>query len=280
MTAIEAAFLEACAEELAAPKPGNVHRHADGHGMTVTHFLRSAEASAPSLCRPGAMLGERVLDAVTATRAAVGQNTNLGIILLAAPLVMAAEQSDPDLRTALRCVLDQATPVDADAVFRAIRHAAPGGLGQAPRHDVHAPPTVPLSVAMAEAAHRDSIARQWVTGFADVFGPGLNAYRAARARWPDPAWAALDAYLWFLAQLPDSHIARRHGAEVADRVRRQAMPVRHRLLNAADPTTCLPALLDWDRALKTRGINPGTSADLTVATILTDRLLQPLASAP
>ena len=157
---------------------------------------------------------------MTATRAAVGQNTNLGIILLAAPLVMAAEQPDPDLRTALRRVLDQATMADAEAVFRAIRHAAPGGLGQAPRHDVHAPPTVPLSVAMAEAAHRDSIARQWATGFADVFGPGLKVYRAAGARWPDPAWAALAAYLWFLVQLPDSHIARRHGAEAADRVRR------------------------------------------------------------
>ncbi len=76
---IEQAFREACAAELAALKPGNVHQFADGHGMTVDDFQRSADAAAGPLCRPRAKLGKRVLDAITATRAAVGQNTNLGI---------------------------------------------------------------------------------------------------------------------------------------------------------------------------------------------------------
>ncbi len=92
---IEAAFREACAAELAALKPGNVHRHAAGHGMTMDDFVRSADAAARPLCRTGATLGERILDAVAATRAAVGQNTNLGIVLLCAPLAMAAERGGP-----------------------------------------------------------------------------------------------------------------------------------------------------------------------------------------
>src|SRR5207237_100796 len=161
------AFRSACAEELAAPKPGNVGVHAAGHGMTTDDFLRSAAAAAPHLCDPAAPLGQRILDAVGATRAAVGQNTNLGIVLLCAP---------------------------------------PGGLGEAPRHDVRAPAAVPLRVAMAEAADRDRIAWQWISGFADIFGPGLTAYTEARTRWPDPQWAALAAYLLFLAAFPDSHI--------------------------------------------------------------------------
>ncbi len=270
--AIRAAFLAACEDELAAPKPGNVHVHADGHGMTVADFRRSAAVAAPALCRRGAALGERVLGAVVATRAAVGQNTNLGIVLLAAPLVMAAERREPELRTALGRVLDAADLADTEAVFHAIRLAAPAGLGRVPRHDVHGPADVALPAAMAAAAERDGIARQWASGFADVFGPGMEAYLDARTRWVDAAWAPLGAYLWFLATLPDGHILRQHGAAVAERVRQEAVAVRRRLLAGPDPAGCLPELLGWDRALKAGGINPGTSADLTVATILAWRL--------
>jgi len=269
---IRAAFVAACAEELAAPKPGNVHVHADGHGMTVADFIRSAEAAAPELCRRGASLGQRILGAVVATRAAVGQNTNLGIVLLAAPLVIAGERPGQDLQAALRRVLNEADLADTEAVFDAIRHAAPAGLGHAPRHDVRGPADVTLTAAMADAADRDSVARQWTTGFADVFGPGMQAYVDARARWPDPAWAPLGAYLWFLAAFPDSHILRKHGPAAAERARQYAVMVRQRLLAESDPSAALPELLEWDRALKASGVNPGTSADLTVATVLAYRL--------
>ena len=73
-----------------------------------------------------------MLAAVTATRAAVGQNTNLGILLLCAPLAMAA-QAGGALRPALERVLAQADIADAEQVFRAIVLAAPGGLGDARR---------------------------------------------------------------------------------------------------------------------------------------------------
>ena len=102
---IAEAYIAACLLELDALKPGNVHRHAEGHGMTVADFERSAEVSAPALARTGASVGSRVLEAVEATRAAVGQNTNLGIVLLAAPLAAAAERREPDLRVALARVL-------------------------------------------------------------------------------------------------------------------------------------------------------------------------------
>ena len=275
---IEAAFREACAAELAALKPGNVHRHAAGHGMTVNDFLRSADAAAGPLCRAGAKLGERVLDAVAATRAEVGQNTNLGIVLLCGPLAMAAEPSGQDLRGGVRDVIAKSDLDDADRVFRAIVLASPGGLGTAARHDVHAPATVPLREAMAEAAARDSVARQWTTGFADVFEEGLAAYEAALNRWNSETWAVTDVYLRFLGRLPDSHIARRHGAIMAEAVRREGAAVLARFDASGRPETLAPDLLAWDAALKRRGLNPGTSADLTVATIFALRLgsgLQP-----
>ena len=88
---IATAFVAACRDEIEAPKPGNVHVFAEGHGMTVRDFLRSAEAAAPALCKPSTPVGARILTAVEATFAAVGMNTNLGIILLCAPLAAAAE---------------------------------------------------------------------------------------------------------------------------------------------------------------------------------------------
>ena len=269
---IEAAFRAACASELAALKPGNVHRFADGHGMTVADFMRSADVAAAPLCRAGASLGDRVLGAVAATREAVGQNTNLGIVLLCAPLAQAAERDGSDLRASVGAVIAASDLGDADKVFRAIALASPGGLGEAARHDVRAPASVLLPVAMAEAAGRDSIARQWVTGFAEVFEAGMPAIDAALARWGSEGWAVTDAYLRLLARLPDSHIARKHGIGAANAVRHEAEAMLARLDAVPNPEHIVPVLMAWDTDLKRRGLNPGTSADLTVATIFAQRL--------
>ena len=269
--AIEAAFRAACEEELAAPKPGNVHDFAGGHGMSVEDFRLSAAVAAPALCREGSRLGERILGAVTATRAATGQNTNLGIVLLCAPLAMAAAAGG-DLAILTRRVLEAADRADAELVFRAIALAAPGGLGTAAQHDVRQPATVPLAVAMAEAAERDRIAWNWANGFADIFGSGLACHAAAWARWRRPGWVALAVYLHFLADIPDSHVRRRHGEAAAEHTRRAAAPVLAKLLGCDDPATQVPDLLAWDATLKKASINPGTSADLTVATLYAARL--------
>ena len=83
--AIAAAYRASCLDELDALKPGNVHAFADGHRMAVADFVASAEISAPHLAEAGAPVGRRVLRAVEATIDQVGQNTNLGILLLCAP---------------------------------------------------------------------------------------------------------------------------------------------------------------------------------------------------
>src|SRR6204780_1165823 len=114
---VAAAYIEACLTELDAPKPGNVHRFAPGHRMEVADFVRSAEASAAAIAATGARVGIRVRTAVDATLKAVGQNTNLGIILLCAPLAAAAEAEDAPLRPALAGGLDRLDRGGAGAVF-------------------------------------------------------------------------------------------------------------------------------------------------------------------
>jgi len=271
--AVAAAYRDACLAELAALKPGNVHAFAGGHGMTTADFEASAAASAPAMGAPGLSVGARILAAIRRTREVVGCNTNLGIVLLCAPLAQAAlSPGGGSLRERLNIVLQRLDVADAGQAFAAIRLAEPAGLGAAPEHDVRASPTVSLAVAMAAAAERDRIAAQYASGFADVFELGLPRLRRGLERWCSEPWAATAAYLAFLAGLPDSHVARKYGLERAQAVCAMARPHAERLDGADDPERLVPELLSFDRELKTAGINPGTSADLTVACLFAHRI--------
>lgn len=267
-------YRAACLAELDALKPGNVHTYAPGHRMVTADFVTSADVSAPPLAEPGARVGQRVRGGVEATFAAVGQNTNLGILLLCAPLARAAEASGP-LTEALNAVLTDFDVSDARDVFAAIRRANPGGLGRAARHDVSQAmpedgPVPPLRAAMTEAAPRDRIARAYIDGFRDLFAIGLPALAEARTRGLAPPWTTTAVHLAYLTGVPDSHIARKHGPERAEAVRAEA---GERLSGIDLATEPVERLLDYDRVLKEAGLNPGTSADFTVATLFLDALL-------
>jgi triphosphoribosyl-dephospho-CoA synthase len=271
MNEIAAAFIAACREEIAAPKPGNVHVFAGGHGMTADDFLRSAEAAAPPLSKPEFSVGARILAAVKATFSAVRMNTNLGIILLCAPLAAAAQRGGK-LHENVKKTLAGLTREDAADAFKAILQAAPAGLGAASRHDVRRPADVTLLEAMREAAGRDKVAYQYAFDFSDVFGTGLNALAQARGKCWQAPWPVASVYLTFLAAFPDSHIARKNGVEAAASVQMEAVTVRNRFMSAANPADTLQNLMAFDRRLKASGLNPGTSADLTVASVFADRL--------
>ena len=262
--AVAEAFRNACFAELQALKPGNVHVYAAGHRMTVAEFERSAEAAAPWIALRGARVGLRILKAVEATQEAAGTNTNLGIVLLAAPLAAAAESAAGDFRAGLARVLDGLDIEDADLAFAAIRRANPAGLGEAAAHDVRAPARVTLLDAMREAAARDRIARQYATAYEDVFGIGLETLAAAEARLGPGSWATASVHLAYLAAFPDSHIARKYGPALAQDVMERARAVAARLAPGPEAEA---ELLAFDAALKQEGLNPGTTADLTVATL-------------
>jgi triphosphoribosyl-dephospho-CoA synthase len=274
--AIEGFFVAACRAEIEALKPGNVHIFSPGHGMTAEHFFASAEASAGPLCTPGKAIGDRIYDAVAASFAAVGMNTNLGIILLCAPLAAAAERDEMgslgtgSLQERLAVVLQGLDATDTERVFAALRLANPAGLGTAARHDAHGPADVTLMVAMAEAADRDLIAAQYVRNFDDVFVTGWGALADAHACGLTPPWSTTAVYLSFLAAFPDSHITRKHGAAAALEVQHEAAELN--AIFQAEGAASQNALLTFDARLKAQQRNPGTSADLTVATLFADLL--------
>jgi len=268
------AYEYACEIELRAFKPGNVSIYADGHDMTVDDFRLSAGLSSEPISNRNYSLGERIYYAVKATREAVGCNTNLGIILLCAPLLLAAEsaKSIEELRDKLVGVLANTSIEDAEWVFRAIALAAPGGLGKSGQQDVAEKPNVTLTKAMQIASDRDRIALQFISNYKDVFDFLVLRYNLAFNRWGDAEWSAVAVYAAMLAKYPDSHIERKYGDLYTKMVMDKMALVDGKLSNTDRPEQLMNYLRKVDDEFKFAGINPGTAADFTVVTVLAIQL--------
>lgn len=283
-SALQHALLRACRADVEAFKPGNVALGAPAHRMSADDFLRSAEVIVGPLTDPRIGLGERIEGAVAATVAAVGCNTNLGIVLLLAPMTAAALRAraagEPPSawRTHLADVLASTTVADGAATARAILCAHPAGLGGAPEADVSTAGAAgpgfdhTLLEAMALAAHRDQIARQYVTGFATVLDTAAR-FKALQQAGASREDAVTSTFLRQLAAEPDTHVRRKHGDAVASEVSGR---VAHVVAGLPDPPdwspTVIRQLTELHDSMLLRGINPGSNADLIVATVFATEL--------
>ncbi len=260
----------ACLLEVSAPKPGNVCPGRHFADARYEDFLASAAAIGGPLAGAGTRpLGATIRLAIEATADWTISNTNLGLVLVLAPLARAAalESRPGRLRDSLRKVLAATTVGDARDTYAAIRRASPGGLGTVDEQDVSGDPTVTLLDTMRLAADRDSIAREYATAYETTFEIGVPALQRARAdalEWDD---AVVETFLTLLAAREDTHIARKAEASVAADVAQGARDV----LAAGGVRTAAGrgALDKFDRRLRDErhGINPGTPADLTAAAV-------------
>jgi len=261
---VAAAGQLACLLEVSAPKPGNVSPGRHFHDTRYEDFLASAVAIGPALAAAGENpLGTTIRRAVEATLRWTRSNTNLGIVLLLAPLARAALREGASLRERLRTVLAETTVTDAGEVYAAIRRARPGGLGEAKAEDVAGAPTVSLRDAMSLAAERDAIAREYVTEFALTFETGVPAVLAARREGLDWSDTVVEAYLALLDATPDTHIARKLGAAEAAAISLQAREVRAAGGTRSPEGRRALGVLDAELRDPRNRRNPGTTADLT-----------------
>ncbi|MEN8260338.1 MAG: triphosphoribosyl-dephospho-CoA synthase [Pseudomonadota bacterium] len=269
------AYVAACEEELQAFKPGNVSVYSEGHDMTVEDFRLSAQVSAPYLVDSELALGEKIFYATQVTGKAVGCNTNLGILLLCAPLIEAVQRRQSErqsLRNSLSAVLKSTTLEDAAWTYKAILLASPGGLGNSEREDVRDAPEVRLTEAMRIASNQDRIAYQYVSDYSDIFDFAVTRYNRAINQWGDERWAAVSVFVGLLCRFPDSHIERKFGNRFTGRVAAKMALLEAELSNTDRPERLWASLREADAEFKSAGINPGTTADLTVATSLSVRL--------
>lgn len=260
------AVASACLLEATARKPGNVHPGAAFEDISYADFVRSAHVIAPVFADSSRRsVGATVLEAVHRTQASVGRNTNLGIVLLFAPL--AAVPNEQLLTDGVQGVLDGLTVDDAKDVYAAIRLAQAGGLGKEAQADVSTEPTITLQEAMRLAADRDAIAAEYSHGFPLTLGFGLDQLRSEvnfADNWQE---SVIRLHLLLMSRQPDTLIARKRGRDEA----RESSAMAKAVLDAGWPESCsgLERIVELDTWLRAVGNkrNPGTTADLVAATL-------------
>lgn len=293
----------ACLLEVAAPKPGNVHRSADFEDATLEDFLASAVALGQIIdeCK-NEPLGTTILHGVQRTKDMTGTNTNLGMILLFVPLAKTAEEfvwADDGhellagMLPSIRLQLANLTVEDTEQVFRAIRIANPSGLGTVGEYDVSEntdgePDPPDLLTVMQAAADRDLIAKQYANGFEQVFQDGVELLLAGKRHFSTTSQAIVYAHVALMARYPDSLIGRKCGIETAEHSQMLAKKAIKCL--AKDQASSVPAeqieafwgaVGELDFWLRSDGHrrNPGTTADLIAASLfvlLVSKQLEPV----
>lgn len=251
----------ACLLEATARKPGNVHPGASFPDLTYADFLQSARVIAPLLAETRSdRMGETILRCVEATRGVTSSNSNLGMILLLAPLC--AVPSDRTIVDGIEAVLDGLSVDDAHLVYQAIRLACPGGLGKTETQDIADEPTGTLREVMALAAERDAVAREYASGFQITLQTAVPALQEFWEQSPGWETAVICLQLKLMADVPDTLIARKCGSAEAEQAAQRARAT----LQAEEFENRLRALDHWLRETGNRR-NPGTTADLIVAAL-------------
>ncbi|MGB9834073.1 MAG: triphosphoribosyl-dephospho-CoA synthase [bacterium] len=256
----------ACLLEVTAEKPGNVTRWKDASDMGYLDFLLSAVAIAPAIeSARNKAVGEVILKAIRDTHRFTSFNTNLGIVLLFAPIAK-AYFSGSNLRDSLHEVLSSLTVGDAQKTYEAIRIANPGGMGKIEKYDIsQIEVDINLKKAMELAQDRDLIAKEYVTDFEITFTLGVPELMKNWRKLGSLLDSIVQTFLVILSQNWDSKISRTHGKKVAEEVTSRA----NEILEAGGIYTPLgrDLLTQFDLFLRENKLNPGTTADLVTASL-------------
>ncbi|QDV49217.1 triphosphoribosyl-dephospho-CoA synthase [Gimesia fumaroli] len=251
----------ACLMEATARKPGNVHPEASFPDLTYVDFVKSAAVIAPILAHTTPdKIGTTIRECISETQQVIPSNSNLGMVLLLAPLV--AIPCEQTIAAGIDSMLDQLTVQDAREVYEAIRIAKPGGLGKTESEDVATEPTGTLRNVMCLAADRDSVASEYTHAFRITLESSIPALQEFWNQDADWEKAVIRLQLRLMSEFPDTLIARKCGLEEAAESAARARAV----LEAEDYTASLSQFDAWLRQNGNQR-NPGTTADLIVAAL-------------
>jgi triphosphoribosyl-dephospho-CoA synthase len=285
--------------EVSANKPGNVNFVVGFEGTRVEHFLASAVAASASfeeaakrgiavaegklkicdVCM-GKLMKECVAD-IDAWQ--TGGNTLLGTVMLFIPLAVAAGMTPANdkgnfeaakLRANMKLAIEATTPEDAVRVYEAIGIANPSGLNGAPDLDVNDTKSknrllkenVNLYQVFKIASGYDDICYEWVNNFPITFdlafpylGDQLKAHRLNTA--------IVNTFLKILSERPDTFISRKVGSDNARKISQDAKHVIE--VGGAESKAGKESIVLFDKKLREYGndYNPGTTADITAATL-------------
>jgi triphosphoribosyl-dephospho-CoA synthase len=284
--------------EVSANKPGNVNFVVGFEGTRVEHFLASAVAAAPSFeeaSRRGIAvaddrlrlsdvgMGKLMKDCVADINAwQKGGNTLLGTVILFMPIAVAAGMTSlknnafnlSSLRRSIKKVVESTTPQDAVNLYDAIEIAKPSGLNGAPDLDVKANDSkirlIKENVSLYEvfkiAASYDDVCFEWVNNFPITFDLAypfmMKELKTKRLK-----TAIVHTFLRVLSERPDTFISRKIGQVKAEEVSSEARKVLE--MGGVETPEGKESVILFDQKLRNSGndYNPGTTADITAATL-------------
>jgi triphosphoribosyl-dephospho-CoA synthase len=293
-----AAQLASALEASGYPKPGNVHRTADFKETTFEQFMASSIAIGPVLldvAKKGFRAGkEEIKTADIGVGAAIksaientmkwqrGGNTNLGSVMLLIPLAAAAGMTlarenkikMKKLRANLSNILRSTTPEDALNTYDAILIARPEGLGSVDELDVRNEASkkrikeeqISLYDVMNISSEWDTISKEWVTDMQITFEFGYPHVKKLYARTKNMNTTTVQSFLEILSRYPDTFVQRIHGKKIAEKVSKEARAIIRRggMLTRSGRTL----ITKFDEELRKKGVNPGTTADLTASSLM------------
>ena len=263
----QCAVLAMLFELSSSPKPGNVDRCHDFSDIGFHHFLTSAVSAYPVFRKAAngrGSLGSLILEGVEAWQTwNLSSNTHFGSLVLMIPLAIAATKPG-ELHSELRRVLEKTTVIDAIDFYGAFEKAKArvAEVDSFSLNDRNWQETVQesgktLLELMRLSSKHDIVAREWSTNYERSF---LLADRLVEqiSRWGQND-GVVRTFLEALAEVPDSLICAKFGAETAQRVSQRAGEA------LLDDTLGLAQELD--RSLLAEDINPGSTADLIAASL-------------
>ena len=273
---VKMAFEYACKLDVFSIKPGNVFLDHPAYGMTHKDFLQSSMACSDIICEQNIDIGEKILESVKASIDVVGCNTNLGIILLCSPIVEAIylDNEHKLQQNNLKKVIDRIDLKQTKTIYKAINLANAGGMGLKDKFDLNTKKSSDfiLSEAMNFASSYDYIANEYTNYFNNIINTISLNWRNYFKLMGNAECATTATFLKLISSNPDSLIARKYGLDTAIEVSGKFKALSDEYCELKNPNIINNKLLLLDSELKIQGLNPGTTADVVVASIFLNRL--------
>ena len=266
---LKSAYLFSCKKDIELIKPGNVNLLSSHKDTNAQDYLDSAILSSKELFNQNYSLGKRILESVNVTRSKVNVNTNLGIILLCAPVIQSyIDFNNLDLREGIKKTLSTTSIKDTHDLCAAINISSPGGLGNSDMYDTASYPNASIKQIMDYSQEYDRISYQYSHNFSDIFDFIIPKLEFLNQRYESLDTSLSLLFIEILAKIPDSHISRKFGDKIAKKTSNNAHDLLKILDREHDPDYLAKALNNLDYEYKKKGINPGTTADLLVASLM------------
>lgn len=268
-------YLSCCYEEIKVNKPGNVSIKSPKYGMNYKKFYRAAEISSKYIIDKKYNACESIYYACKNCLKELGSNYNLGIVLMITPIIKVASEnfnSFEDFRRKLKKQLNFIYSQNTNLLNEAIRISNPGGIkkyngkGNIMRDDKN---PISFKEMIIISSSWDRISKSYMNSYSEIFENGIPFFYDSKKRF-SRKFSIERLFLHYMSYEKDSHIQRKFDEEKAIAINFKAKKLLKSLKNENNYSK--KKLISFDRYLKHNNLNPGTCADLTVTTLLIDKI--------